>query len=187
MKIFQYILGLIFFCIPFSGEAQEMKLSRQEYIRKYKEIAIRHMKEYRIPASITLAQACLESGDGTSRLATEANNHFGIKCHKDWKGKGIKHDAEKKGECFRSYKHAEESFNDHSSFICNRKRYESLFKLDIMDYKSWAKGLRKAGYATDPIYAERLIKIIDEYKLYRYDDEVFDSEIWGTKKWETKK
>ena len=127
------------------------------------------MHKHKIPASITLAQACLESNDGNSTLARKANNHFGIKCHNGWKGKGFKHDDDQKGECFRRYKNAEDSFVDHSYFLISGSRYNSLFDLKITDYKAWAHGLKAAGYATNPKYAQLLIDIIEEYKLYRYD------------------
>ena len=120
------------------------KITREEYIEIYKEIAINKMAEFKIPASITLAQGILESGTGNSRLAKHANNHFGIKCHKGWKGKKFFQDDDLKNECFRKYKNAEESYKDHSYFLTTRDRYSNLFKLDITDYKAWAKGLKKA-------------------------------------------
>ena len=141
---------------------------RSAYIQKYKDIAVEQMKRYGIPASITLAQACLESANGTSPLATKANNHFGIKCH-NWSGKSYKHDDDRKGECFRSYSNPEESFTDHSLFLVERARYRSLFSLNREDYKAWAHGLKAAGYATNPQYAQLLIKIIEENNLQRYD------------------
>jgi LysM repeat protein len=127
------------------------------------------MKATGIPASITLAQGCLESGNGNSTLATKANNHFGIKCHKNWKGKTIRHDDDEKNECFRSYRSADESFRDHSDFLRYSDRYAALFNLELTDYKGWAYGLQKAGYATAKTYAESLIRIIEENELYRYD------------------
>jgi uncharacterized FlgJ-related protein len=139
------------------------------YIQKYKEIAIREMHDYRIPASITLAQGILESNAGRSPLATEANNHFGIKCHKEWTGKTFIKDDETKNECFRKYDNPLESFRDHSCFLTQRDRYKNLFKLDITDYKGWATGLKAAGYATNPAYAELLIRTIEKYTLDRYD------------------
>jgi len=142
--------------------------TRLAYIETYKNTAIAHMQEYGIPASITLAQACLESGDGTSRLAREGNNHFGIKCH-DWKGKTIYQDDDAKNECFRKYNQASESFKDHAEFLRYRSRYAFLFDLKSRDYKAWAEGLKQAGYATNPQYANLLIKIIEDYKLYQYD------------------
>ena len=142
--------------------------ARKEYIRKYKELAVEQMNKYGIPASITLAQGCLESADGTSRLAVKAHNHFGIKC-KDWNGKKIYHNDDEKGECFRKYRNVEESYKDHSEFLRNGLRYQSLFDLKQTDYKAWAHGLKAAGYATNPKYATMLIEIIEEYKLYQYD------------------
>jgi hypothetical protein len=129
------------------------------------------MEQYGIPASITLAQGAFESGDGTSRLARKANNHFGIKCH-DWKGKTIYHDDDTNNECFRKYKSVEESYKDHSEFLSTKQRYALLFKLQPDDYKGWAKGLKEAGYATNPSYAGALIKVIEEYELYKYDQQV---------------
>ena len=130
------------------------------------------MKDYGIPASITLAQGVLESAAGTSDLAREANNHFGIKCHSDWKGKPFYKDDDKKQECFRSYPSVEQSFDDHSAFL-KKERYAGLYSLKITDYKSWAKGLKKCGYATDPQYAERLINLIEKYSLHDYDTEKY--------------
>ncbi|WP_298237928.1 glucosaminidase domain-containing protein [uncultured Algibacter sp.] len=140
----------------------------EKYIDTYKEIAQNEMKLYGIPASITLAQGILESGSGKGRLSVKANNHFGIKCH-DWTGKKIYHDDDKKGECFRKYNDAKYSFRDHSLFLSERKRYAFLFDLKQHDYKRWAKGLKSAGYATDRKYPEKLISLIERYKLYEYD------------------
>ena len=145
------------------------KMTRAQYIEKYADIAVREMKATGIPASITLAQGCLESGNGNSTLATKGNNHFGIKCHNNWKGKTIRHDDETKNECFRSYPNADESFRDHSDFLRYRDRYAFLFDLEPTDYKGWAYGLQKAGYATAKTYATSLIQIIEENQLYRYD------------------
>ncbi|MBO4557676.1 MAG: glucosaminidase domain-containing protein [Bacteroidales bacterium] len=141
---------------------------RAKYILKYKDIAIEQMAASGVPASITLAQGCLESANGTSTLAVQANNHFGIKC-RNWNGPVIRHDDDLKDECFRSYDSAEQSFSDHSDFLRYNDRYSALFDLDVSDYKGWAYGLKKAGYATDPMYAEKLIKIIEDYQLYQYD------------------
>lgn len=149
--------------------AASHKPSKQElYIEKYAPIAVEEMYRSGIPASITLAQGILESGSGQSQLAIKANNHFGIKCH-NWKGKGMKFDDDEKDECFRVYKNPEESYRDHSDFLRYRDRYKFLFDYKITDYKSWAYGLKKAGYATDPGYPVKLIKIIEDYKLYEYD------------------
>lgn len=141
----------------------------EAYIRKYAPTAVKHMQEYGIPASITLAQGLLESGAGTSDLARTANNHFGIKCHKDWTGDTFYKDDDTQNECFRKYKTAEESFRDHALFLTTRQRYADLFKLGKTDYKGWAKGLKAAGYATNPAYAEKLTGLIEQYELYRYD------------------
>lgn len=147
----------------------QKRISREEYIGMYSHIAVNNMKQYGVPASITLAQAMLESDNGNSTLAVKANNHFGIKCHKDWTGATIYHDDDRKGECFRKYKNPEQSFNDHSLFLRGGKRYAFLFDLTPTDYKAWAHGLKKAGYATNPKYAELLIKIIEDNELYRFD------------------
>lgn len=141
-----------------------------DYIKKYGAIAIHEMEKYKIPASVTLAQGLLESRYGQSILTTNANNHFGIKCHKSWEGNRVYHDDDAKGECFRKYEHAESSFRDHSLFLYHKKRYENLFKLRPNDYKGWAKGLRKAGYATDKKYPQKLISLIEEYELYYFDN-----------------
>ena len=153
----------------------------EAYIQKYCNIAMREMNDYGIPASITLAQGILESAAGTSRLAVQANNHFGIKCHNDWSGEKIYHDDDKRNECFRKYERAEESFIDHSQFLKDRPRYSFLFELDKTDYKAWAKGLKQAGYATDPNYPNRLITLIEKYELYKYDKESFTSKEEGVK------
>ncbi|BAV94377.1 glucosaminidase domain-containing protein [Ichthyobacterium seriolicida] len=142
---------------------------RKDYIEKYKIIAIEEMITYGIPASITLAQGVLESGNGKSELSNKSNNHFGIKCHTSWEGEKVYHDDDEKGECFRKYKHPWTSYRDHSEFLVSRSRYAFLFDLDIDDYKAWAHGLKKAGYATDPKYAKILIKIIEDEELYKYD------------------
>ncbi len=145
--------------------------STDNYIAKYVIIAKTEMRKAKIPASITLAQGILESGSGRGRLAVEANNHFGIKCH-GWKGAKIYHDDDASQECFRKYRKAESSYEDHSEFLTGRKRYAKLFKLKQDDYKGWAKGLRAAGYATDRKYPQKLISLIERYKLYEYDEEV---------------
>ncbi len=145
------------------------KFTREQYINKYKDLAIKQMRKYKIPASITLAQGCLESDDGNSVLARRANNHFGIKCHDNWKGRKFRHNDDRRRECFRRYKNAKDSYTDHSLFLTSRSRYNSLFDLDIKDYKAWAHGLKAAGYATNPKYAKLLIDIIEEHKLYKYD------------------
>ncbi len=139
------------------------------YIKKYAPLAVIKMHEYKIPASITLAQGILESGNGRSTLASKSNNHFGIKCHTGWTGKRVYHDDDKKDDCFRKYKYVENSYNDHSKFLTGRKRYAFLFNYRTSDYKKWAKGLKKAGYATDRKYPTKLITIIENYKLYEFD------------------
>lgn len=140
-----------------------------QYLQIFGPIAQREMKQYKIPASITLAQGLLESGFGEGRLALEGNNHFGIKCHRTWQGEKIYHDDDEKGECFRVYADAGESYRDHSLFLSERDRYAFLFRLGKRDYKAWAKGLKKAGYATDPKYPEKLIRLIERFDLAQYD------------------
>jgi LysM repeat protein len=180
------ILGKYFKCIAFgllilSNSVFGQEISRKEYIEKYSSLAIIQMHQYKIPASITLAQGILESNHGNSRLATKANNHFGIKCH-GWEGKKIFADDDKKNECFRNYKNVLESFVDHSLFLNKYSRYEFLFDYKITDYKSWAKGLKKAGYATNSKYPELLIKIIEENKLYQFDREKIDKNLISGKR-----
>ena len=175
------ILGKYFKCIAFgllilSNSIFGQEISRKEYIEKYASLAVKQMHQYKIPASITLAQGILESNNGNSRLAVKANNHFGIKCH-GWEGKKIFADDDKKNECFRNYKNVLESFVDHSLFLNKYSRYEFLFNYKITDYKSWAKGLKKAGYATNSKYPELLIKIIEENKLYQFDREKIDENL----------
>lgn len=160
---------LLLFLFLTSLVAQAQRITPEEYIQTYKDIAMREMREHKIPASITLAQGLLESGAGNSALAREAKNHFGIKCHKGWTGKTYTMDDDEKDECFRKYKKAEDSYRDHSEFLTSRPRYADLFKLDIMDYEGWAKGLKAAGYATSPTYATALINRIKMNKLYLYD------------------
>lgn len=140
----------------------------QQYIDQYKDIAIEQMKRWNIPASITLAQGLFESGAGRSELTRKGNNHFGIKCH-DWTGRAVYHDDDQRNECFRAYKSAYDSYEDHSRFLANSSRYKKLFSLKTTDYKGWARGLKAAGYATNPQYADKLIEIIQLYKLYQYD------------------
>lgn len=154
----------------------------EDYIQKYKDVAIREMKLYGIPASITLAQGILESGAGKSKLAVKANNHFGIKCHTEWEGKRVYHDDDKKNECFRAYKNPDESFRDHSLFLKNRSRYASLFEESPTDYKAWAKGLKKAGYATNPKYPDLLIGLIERYELHKYDLDGYNAKPHGEEK-----
>ena len=144
-------------------------LNTEDYVKFYSSIAMDEMIQFGIPASITLAQGILESGAGKGRLAVQANNHFGIKCH-DWNGKKIYHDDDEEQECFRKYDNPEYSYRDHSLFLTNRGRYSFLFDLKKDDYKQWAKGLKKAGYATDPKYPQKLIDLIQRYQLYKYDN-----------------
>ena len=154
------------------AKAVNPRLATLNYIKNFAPLAIIEMKKYKIPASITLAQGVLESGSGKSELALKSNNHFGVKCHKEWNGDYVRYDDDKRNECFRKYDHPIGSFKDHSLFLVKRGRYSFLFKLKKDDYKGWARGLKKAGYATDPRYPKKLIKIIEDYQLYRYDDEV---------------
>ena len=168
MKKLKLFLILIISCLTL--QAQTRSKQYENYIKKYRELAVEEMKKYHIPASITLAQGLLESGAGQSTLARKSNNHFGIKCGSDWRGKTVSHDDDARGECFRAYKHPKESYEDHSKFLAGRSRYASLFKLKITDYKGWARGLKKAGYATNPRYADQLIGIIELYELHKYDE-----------------
>ena len=140
------------------------------YIRKWAPLAVREMHTYKIPASITLAQGILESGSGKSQLAAKSKNHFGIKCHTGWKGGRVYHDDDARGECFRKYQFVESSYEDHSKFLTQRRRYAFLFSYGSKNYKKWAKGLKKAGYATDPKYPRKLISLIENYELYKFDD-----------------
>lgn len=144
----------------------------RQYIHDYSGIAVSQMREFGVPASITLAQGILESGAGRGELTQKANNHFGIKCHAGWNGPSVFHDDDARGECFRKYRKPEESFRDHSLFLTSRSRYGALFTLEKDDYKGWAYGLKSAGYATDPRYPAKLISIIERYELYRFDSEV---------------
>jgi LysM repeat protein len=166
MKKLTTFSAILFFALSASAEN---KLTSEEYIDQWKITAIEQMNEHAIPASITLAQGILESGNGNSRLAQNANNHFGIKCHKAWDGKTFYQDDDEKDECFRSYANAALSYDDHSLFLTGRERYSGLFALNLTDYKGWAKGLKKAGYATNPKYADLLITIIERHDLDQYD------------------
>ena len=158
--------GVLMALLSFTALAQT---PQEQYIQKYSALAVKEMQRSGVPASITLAQGLLESGSGLSRLAKEGNNHFGIKCHVGWTGKTMYHDDDAKGECFRVYNSPEESFRDHSDFLRYRDRYKFLFDLEPTDYKGWAYGLKKAGYATDPNYPVKLIKYIEDYDLARFD------------------
>nr|WP_321521861.1 glucosaminidase domain-containing protein [uncultured Macellibacteroides sp.] len=182
MKLFVRILILLLILTGINPElvkAQRKLSSYEAYISKYSDLAIEHQKKYKIPASITLSQGLLESGAGQSSLARQSNNHFGIKCHSDWRGGRVYHDDDLRGECFRKYDQVEDSYTDHSKFIAFRPRYSVLFDLDLKDYKGWAKGLQQCGYATDRAYANKLIKVIEDYELYRFDSHK------GTRKKET--
>ena len=163
----------VFLCLltGYSLQAQpaEYKMSGKEYVEKYKDDAIKEMLMCGVPASIVLAQGMLESGNGNSALAVYANNHFGVKCHTDWSGPTYVMDDDEKNECFRKYPSVLDSYSDHSVFLKSRTRYAFLFDLRITDYKGWAKGLKEAGYATDPRYAERLIELIESHNLNRFD------------------
>lgn len=160
------ILSIIFLSAVLSGLADVY----EDYISEYSEMAMSQQTDYGIPASITLAQGLLESSAGRSRLATEGNNHFGIKCHADWKGETMLRDDDAPNECFRVYEDARESYRDHSLFL-RRERYRKLFDLEVTDYQGWAEGLSQCGYATDPNYPAKLIAIIERYALYGYDQQ----------------
>ena len=165
MKKVFFALALILFA---KFNAQGWKTDEQ-YIQKFALYAVEEMEKYKIPASITLAQGLLETGGGQSRLAQQGNNHFGIKCKEDWTGKTMKHTDDAPNECFRVYDDPRESYEDHSKFLAYRKYYVNLFKLDMMDYKAWAHGLKKAGYATNPKYAYILIDKIEKNNLQEFD------------------
>lgn len=170
----RYIILFLLVVADFFAFSQNTQKKKEtlDYIERYKDIAMEEMQKDKIPASITLAQGILESGNGQSKLAKQGNNHFGIKCHSDWKGKRMHQDDDAPNECFRVYDNAEDSYRDHSKFLKNGTRYKSLFELSITDYKGWAKGLKKAGYATLPTYATVLINLIETYDLQQYDQMV---------------
>ena len=179
MNISQKAIILLLFAlfIGVSARAQrETRQTREEYIARYHPIAVDHMERYGIPASITLAQGILESDCGNSFLSRSSNNHFGIKCKKNWTGKKVYHDDDEKGECFRKYDDPNQSYEDHSLFLTSRPRYAELFELKVTDYKGWANGLKKCGYATDKAYASKLIGIIELYNLCQYDKETTKKE-----------
>lgn len=175
------ILLVISLCVFLSLDISAQRLSPEQYIATYKDLAIREMKRMGVPASITLAQGLLETEGGNSALLLKSNNHFGIKCKSSWTGESVSHDDDAAGECFRVYKNAEDSYRDHSNFLKGNDRYAFLFKLDPADYKGWAYGLKKAGYATNPNYPQILINNIEKYKLQQYslealsDVPVFDA------------
>ncbi|HRG38301.1 MAG TPA: glucosaminidase domain-containing protein [Bacteroidia bacterium] len=182
---FNFQLLLLF--IALGANAQSAKqMTAEQYIAKFKDNAIKEMELFNIPASITLAQGMLESGNGNSDLATVANNHFGIKCHSGWTGATFTKDDDAKDECFRKYPTALDSYTDHSNFLRTRDRYAALFELKCTDYKGWAKGLKKVGYATDPKYTRRLIDLIEAYKLYQYDKENEHPPVYVKKEKDTK-
>ena len=156
---------ILFFVLTFISVASAQKITPEQYISKYKDMAISEMKRSGVPASITLAQGILETESGNSDLLQRSNNHFGIKCKSNWTGDSVSHDDDAKGECFRAYKDAEDSYRDHSDFLKGSARYAALFQLDPNDYKGWSYGLRKAGYATNPRYPEILIRNIEKYNL----------------------
>jgi len=170
MKIRTFIISL-FLCLTASAalHADEQKSPQEKYIERFASLAVEEMYRSGVPASITLAQGLLESRYGLSDLAAKGNNHFGIKCHNNWEGGRMYHDDDAKGECFRKYDSPEQSYRDHSDFLRYRDRYKFLFDYDVTDYKAWAHGLKKAGYATDPAYPSKLIRLIEEYKLHEYD------------------
>ena len=163
-KLFIFLMLILQCGVIYAQEA----MTREEYIATYADLAMKEMARTGIPASITLAQGCLESDNGNSRLARDAKNHFGIKCH-DWTGRKIRHDDDERNECFRKYRSVEASYLDHSEFLTTKQRYAGLFELEIDDYKAWARGLKKAGYATSHRYADLLIQIIEENELQQYD------------------
>jgi LysM repeat protein len=160
------IAAILILCTAFAG-AQDV-ITPEQYVAMYKDIAIREMKRMGVPAAITLAQGILETESGNSDLVKKSNNHFGIKCKTNWTGASVTHDDDATGECFRLYKTADESYRDHSNFLRGSDRYGFLFKLDVRDYKGWAYGLKKAGYATNPAYPQILIKNIEQYNLQQY-------------------
>jgi LysM repeat protein len=167
-KLIPLFISSFFFCSLYAQPA-EHKMTPVQYIDSFKDEAIKEMLMFNIPASITLAQGMLESGNGNSDLAVYANNHFGIKCHKEWTGPSFTKDDDEKDECFRKYQSVLESYTDHSNFLKSRSRYANLFQLKRTDYKGWAKGLKTTGYATDPNYTQRILDLINAYKLYQYD------------------
>ncbi len=165
---------ILIFILNLSAVSQN---PRYEYIQKYQLLAIEEMNRSGIPASITMAQACLESADGNSELAKKSNNHFGIKCKSDWTGKKVYYDDDKKDECFRKYPTVEDSYIDHTNFLMKNVRYQSLFQLDPTDYVNWARGLKKAGYATAQNYDKKLIEIIENFQLHRLDYKISMDEL----------
>lgn len=173
----QLLIFISFLFISTSLFGQSSVRTYEIYIEKYSDLAVEHMERYKIPASITLAQGILESGAGMSDLARSSNNHFGIKCHRGWSGGRVFAADDTPNDCFRSYRNVEDSYQDHSEFLVGSSRYSNLFKLSITDYKSWARGLQQSGYATDRAYANKLIKLIEDYELYRFDDRKYRKDV----------
>ncbi len=180
MTLRKLTIALLLLTIPFLSYSQ--RLTRAEYIRKYQLLAISEMNRSGIPASVKMAQACLESADGNSEMARKANNHFGIKCKSNWTGARSYHDDDEKNECFRKYKRVEDSFIDHTNFLMGNPRYASLFGLETTDFAGWARGLKKAGYATDPRYAEKVIEIIELNQLWKLDHKMTRDEMTQVEK-----
>lgn len=168
-KLYRFVISAVIILFAAGVQAQKRNARYVEYINKYNDLAVEQMRLHKIPASITLSQGLLESGAGNSELARKSNNHFGIKCGGSWRGRTVRHDDDARNECFRAYSNPRDSYEDHSAFLTRGARYAFLFNLNITDYKGWARGLKKAGYATDPSYANRLITIIEDYALYKYD------------------
>lgn len=175
MKKFRFTIVYTILALCASFVVAQTRQTREEYIERYKSIAVAHMERYGIPASITMAQGILESDAGNSPLSLSSNNHFGIKCKKNWTGRKVYHDDDAKGECFRAYPSVEASYQDHAEFLDSSPRYDSLFAYPANDYRSWARGLKAAGYATAPDYAQRLVAIIEKYKLYLLDQQDGDA------------
>jgi len=171
MKKTAFLIFALFLILDSPGQSPSYDILVNLYVRAFSPIAVQEMNLYHIPASITLAQGIIESGAGQSKLAKEANNHFGVKCHKDWTGKTYFQDDDRPNECFRKYDNPEESYRDHSYFLTQRDRYKGLFGLPITDYRGWAAGLQVVGYATSSQYSEKLITIIEKYQLYIYDSQ----------------
>lgn len=170
---YTYIFVFFFLFAAIKTYGQVRNRVYEDYITKYSSIAVEHMERYKIPASIKLAQGLLESGAGMSDLARRSNNHFGIKCHRNWTGQRVYAADDLPNDCFRKYSRVDESYRDHSEFLVAGGRYRDLFNLSVTDYKGWARGLQKSGYATDKAYANKLIKLIEDYELYRFDDKKY--------------
>ena len=171
------MLRKLFVCFCFTSfalVANAQRMTPQEYIEKYKDIAIEEMHRSGVPASITLAQGILETESGNSDLVQRSNNHFGIKCKSDWQGESVSHTDDAPNECFRKYSSARDSYADHSNFLKKSGRYSSLFNLAPTDYKGWAQGLKSAGYATNPRYPSILIGNIEKYQLNNLDTDIYD-------------